>query len=143
MRTCITDDFKDEQKAEKVGVHQIRIGKSFVYARQTASHTRKIPAPRRTTLRPEGIVPIVEKSKRVNKEYKKLQPIMEGLGRYEKALSNLNSAARMLAAESDPEMREMAREEIAELEPLVRMPGRRAQNPAGAQRPGRRKRRDF
>lgn len=65
------------------------------------------------------IVGDAERSKRVNKEYKKLQPIVETLGRYEKALSNLNSAREVLAAEKDPDMREMAREEIAELEPLV------------------------
>lgn len=59
----------------------------------------------------------VEKSKRVNKEYKKLQPIVETAARYEKALSNLESAKSVLAMESDPEMREMAKEEIAELEP--------------------------
>lgn len=60
-----------------------------------------------------------ERSKKVNKEYKKLQPIVETLGRYEKALSNLDSARDVLSTEKDPEMRDMAREEIAELEPLV------------------------
>ena len=66
-----------------------------------------------------GIVADMEKAKKVNKEYKKLQPIMEAFGRYEKGLANLNSARSVLAEEKDPEMREMAREEIADLEPLV------------------------
>ena len=59
----------------------------------------------------------VEKSKKVNKEYKKLQPIMQTAARYEKAMSNLSSARSILSMESDPEMREMARDEIAMLEP--------------------------
>lgn len=58
-----------------------------------------------------------EKSKKVNKEYKKLQPLVEAAGKYEKTLSDIASAKAMLAAETDPEMREMAREEIASLEP--------------------------
>ncbi len=66
-----------------------------------------------------GIVADTEKSKRVNKEYKKLQPMMEALGKYEKALADLSSAREVLAAEKDPEMRDMAREEIADVEPRV------------------------
>ena len=64
-----------------------------------------------------SIVSDMDKSKRVNKEYKKLQPIMEAFGKYEKVLADLDSARAMLAVESDPDMREMAKEEIAELEP--------------------------
>jgi len=64
-----------------------------------------------------SIVSDMDKSKRVNKEYKKLQPIMETFGKYEKVLADLDSARAMLAVESDPDMREMAKEEIAELEP--------------------------
>lgn len=64
-----------------------------------------------------GIVSDMDKSKRVNKEYKKLQPIIEAFGKYEKTLSDIESARAVLAAEADPEMRDMAREEIALLEP--------------------------
>ena len=39
----------------------------------------------------------VEKSKKVNKEYKKLQPIMQTAARYEKAMSNLSSARSILS----------------------------------------------
>ena len=60
----------------------------------------------------------VEKSKRVNKEYKKLQPLVETASRYEKALADLDSARSVLAMESDADMRELAKEEIAELEPV-------------------------
>ena len=64
-----------------------------------------------------GIVADMDKSKKVNKEYKKLQPIIQAAAKYEKVLNDLGSARAMLAAESDPEMRDMAREEIAALEP--------------------------
>ncbi len=64
-----------------------------------------------------SIVSDVDKSKRVNKEYKKLQPIIEAFGKYEKVLSDIESARAVLAAEADPEMRDMAREEIGLLEP--------------------------
>ena len=64
-----------------------------------------------------GIVADMDKSKKVNKEYKKLQPIIQAADQYEKVLSNIDSARAMLATETDTEMRDMAREEIAALEP--------------------------
>ena len=64
-----------------------------------------------------GIVADMDKSKKVNKEYKKLQPIMEAFGKYEKVLSDLESARAVLSGESDADMREFAKEEIAGLEP--------------------------
>lgn len=60
-----------------------------------------------------------ERSKKVNKEYKKLQPIVEAFGRYERLLANLNSARALLTTEKDPEMRDMAREEIETLSEQV------------------------
>ncbi len=66
-----------------------------------------------------GIAADAERSKKLNKEYKKLQPIVETFGRYEKLLANLESARAILAVEKDPEMREMAKEEIEELGPKV------------------------
>ncbi|MEY4204666.1 MAG: hypothetical protein RL013_2370 [Bacteroidota bacterium] len=64
-----------------------------------------------------GIVADMDKSKKVNKEYKKLQPIVTTANRYEKVLNDMNSAKDVLNAESDPEMRDMAKEEIAMLQP--------------------------
>lgn len=64
-----------------------------------------------------GIVADVDRSKKVNKEYKKLQPIVLAANRYEKVLNDINSAKAMLVGETDPEMREMARDEISGLEP--------------------------
>jgi peptide chain release factor 1 len=90
-----------------------------------------------------GIVADMEKSKRVNKEYKKLRPLVEAFDKYEKLLANLKSARAMLSVEKDPEMREMAKEEIGDLEPQIDAIEEEPENAAGAQRPGRRKRRDF
>ena len=64
-----------------------------------------------------GIVADMEKSKKVNKEYKKLRPIVETFEKFEKLLANLQSARDLLAVEKDPDMREMAKEEIETLEP--------------------------
>jgi len=64
-----------------------------------------------------GIVADMDKSKKVNKEYKKLQPIVTTANRYEKVLNDMNSAKDVLNTESDPEMRDMAKEEIAMLQP--------------------------
>lgn len=64
-----------------------------------------------------SIVVDMEKSKRVNKEYRKLQPIIEAYTKYERVLRDIDSAAAVLKAETDPEMRDMAKEEIASLEP--------------------------
>ena len=64
-----------------------------------------------------SIVVDMEKSKRVNKEYRKLQPIIEAYTKYERVLRDIDSAAAVLKAETDPEMRDLAKEEIASLEP--------------------------
>ena len=64
-----------------------------------------------------GIVADMEKSKRVNKEYRKLQPIIAAFTKYERVRRDLDGAEAVLKTETDPEMREMAREEIATLEP--------------------------
>lgn len=55
----------------------------------------------------------------LNKEYKELQPIIETSERYRLAAANLQEAKDILAHEKDEEMREMAREELAELEPRL------------------------
>jgi len=59
----------------------------------------------------------MDRAKKVNKEYKKLQPLVAVISRYEKTLSNLESARAILAEERDPELRDMAREEIELLQP--------------------------
>ena len=55
----------------------------------------------------------------LTKEYKELEPIIETSERFRTALANLAEAKDILANDKDEEMREMAREEIAELEPAI------------------------
>ena len=55
----------------------------------------------------------------LNKEYKELQPVVETSEKYRTALNNLNEAKEILATEKDDDLREMAREEVAELEPQL------------------------
>ena len=58
----------------------------------------------------------------LTKEYKELEPIIETSERFRTAIANLAEAKDILANDKDEEMREMARMEIAELEPaLVKM----------------------
>ena len=54
-----------------------------------------------------------------NKEYRELEPIIEASERYRTAIANLAEAKDTLATDKDEEMREMAREMIAELEPQL------------------------
>ena len=54
-----------------------------------------------------------------NKEYRELEPIIEASERYRTAIANLAEAKDILANDKDEELREMARGEIAELEPKI------------------------
>ena len=54
-----------------------------------------------------------------NKEYRELEPIIEASERHRPAIANLAEAKDILANDKDEEMREMARGEIAELEPKI------------------------
>ena len=54
-----------------------------------------------------------------NKEYRELEPIIEASERYRTAIANLAEAKDILPNDKDEEMREMARGEIAELEPKI------------------------
>jgi peptide chain release factor 1 len=55
----------------------------------------------------------------LNKEYKELDRIIKKAEEYRMALSNLDIAKDMLRNESDDELREMAKEELSDLEPQV------------------------
>ncbi len=61
----------------------------------------------------------MKKFVQLNKDYKQLEPIIKAGLEYKKTLDNLASAKDILVNEKDDELREMAREEIAELEPKV------------------------
>jgi len=55
----------------------------------------------------------------LNKEYRDLAPIVEAAHRYQKLQDSLQQAKAILAEESDPELRELAKTEIEENEQLV------------------------
>ena len=55
---------------------------------------------------------------KLNKEYHDLERILSAKNEYELALSHLAEAKELLDSETDPEMREMAKMEIDELEQL-------------------------
>ncbi len=52
----------------------------------------------------------------LNKDYKELEPIIEAGARYKKLLGDLSGAKEILLNEKDEDLREMAKEEAAELE---------------------------
>ena len=66
-----------------------------------------------------GTIGDMERWKKLNKEYKNLQPLVQAFEQYHKSHTELEGAREMLAAESDPEMRDMARDEIDRLQPLL------------------------
>jgi peptide chain release factor 1 len=55
----------------------------------------------------------------MNREYKSLQPIIDKYFEYKNLVGNIESAREILKTEKDDEMREMAKEELDELEPKV------------------------
>ena len=58
----------------------------------------------------------MKKYVQLNKDYKELEPIIKAGLDYKKMLDNLASAKELLATEKDEDLREMAKEEIAEIE---------------------------
>ncbi len=65
------------------------------------------------------VIADVKQFVQLNKEYKELEPIIETSDRFRTAIANLSEAKDVMANDKDEEMREMAREEIAELEPAI------------------------
>ena len=61
----------------------------------------------------------MKKFVQLNKDYKELEPIIKAGLEYKKTLDNLASAKDILLNEKDEDLREMAREEISELEPKI------------------------
>ncbi len=53
---------------------------------------------------------------KLNKEYRDLTPIVEQYKQYKNLLGNLENAREILKTEKDPEMRDMAQEELSSLE---------------------------
>ncbi|MDE6862718.1 MAG: PCRF domain-containing protein, partial [Alistipes sp.] len=65
------------------------------------------------------VIADVKQFVQLNKEYKELDPIVTTSEQYRTALANLAEAKDVLANEKDEEFREIAREEVAELEPRI------------------------
>lgn len=53
---------------------------------------------------------------KLNKDYKDLHPIVKAYKDYKNVLDNIDTAKEMLSGESDPEMKEMAKEELESLQ---------------------------
>ena len=65
------------------------------------------------------VIADVKRFIQLNKEYKELEPIIAASEQYRTAIANLQEAKDVLANEKDEEFREMARMEVAELEPKI------------------------
>ncbi|MBK8654481.1 MAG: peptide chain release factor 1 [Haliscomenobacter sp.] len=65
------------------------------------------------------VVQDMDRYRKINKEYKDLQPVVDAFLEYRNVLSNLD-LARFTLQEDDPEMQELAREEIALLSPRLK-----------------------
>ena len=65
------------------------------------------------------VIADVKQFVQLTKEYKELEPIVETSDRFRTALANLAEAKDILVNEKDEEFREIAREEVATLEPAI------------------------
>ena len=65
------------------------------------------------------VIADMKKFVQLNKEYKELTPIIEAGNEFKKILENYEMAKEILATEKDEDLREMAKEEIAEIEPTL------------------------
>ena len=61
----------------------------------------------------------MKKYVQLNKDYKELEPIIKAGLEYKKMLENLASAKDVLINESDPDLKDLAREEISEIEAAI------------------------
>lgn len=67
-------------------------------------------------LQDPDIVKDIKRFKKVNKEYSDLGVIVEAQKKYKNILSNINSSKDILHNEKDPEMKDMAKEELDQLQ---------------------------
>ena len=65
------------------------------------------------------IIANMKKYIKLTKEYKSLEPLVEAYKEYKNTLSNIDSSKEILDTEKDPEMREMAKMELDELNERV------------------------
>ena len=72
-----------------------------------------------TLITDPAVIADMKRFVKLNKEYRDLERVLTAKKRYETLLNNLNEAKDILANEQDPEMKEMARAEIDEIEPQI------------------------
>ena len=65
-----------------------------------------------------NILSDMDRFTKINKEYKRLQPVVNAYLEHTNLTSNIDGARKMLATETDADMRDMAKEELNELLPL-------------------------
>ncbi|MGM9785664.1 MAG: peptide chain release factor 1 [Candidatus Cryptobacteroides sp.] len=72
-----------------------------------------------TQLSDPEIISDMKKYVQLNKEYKELSPIIKAGNEYKKMMDDYEMAKEILAVEKDEDLREMAKAEIAEIEPKI------------------------
>ncbi|MGM9736736.1 MAG: peptide chain release factor 1 [Candidatus Cryptobacteroides sp.] len=72
-----------------------------------------------TQLSDPEIISDMKKYVQLNKEYKELSPIIKAGNEYKKMMDDYDMAKEILAVEKDEDLREMAKAEIAEIEPRI------------------------
>ncbi len=72
-----------------------------------------------TLITDPSVISDMKRFVKLNKEYRDLEQIMTTKKEYQMMLSHISEAKEILDTESDPEMREMAKAELAELEPKI------------------------
>lgn len=63
------------------------------------------------------VISDMDRYRKVNREYKELKPIIEAFSDYTLLVGNIQTAQQMAREEKDPDLKEMASEELAELLP--------------------------
>jgi peptide chain release factor 1 len=59
-----------------------------------------------------SVISDMDRYVKLNREYKQLEPVIEAYNTYRNLLSNIDSARKMIQAEKDEELREMAKDEL-------------------------------
>jgi peptide chain release factor 1 len=72
-----------------------------------------------TLITDPSVIADMKRFVKLNKEYRDLEQIMSAKKEYQTALAHIAEAKEILDTESDPEMREMAKAEIDDLEPKI------------------------
>lgn len=73
----------------------------------------------RTLLTDPAVLADQKRYMRLSKEYKDLERLLDAAGRYRNALSGIDEARRLIAEETDEDMRAMAREELDALQTQI------------------------